>query len=116
GKVVLLVDESTVSHAEYSAMGLQAATHTITIGNTTAGQNGDISERFWLPGGVFSRFSGLGIRYFDGTPMQRRGIKIDIRVRPTIKGLQDGRDEVLETAIKYLFQRPNAGNKISFSK
>lgn len=102
GQVILLVDESTVSHGEYSAMGLQAATHTITIGSTTAGQDGDVTERFWMPGGLFSRFSGLGVFYPDGTLTQRKGVRIDIKIRPTIKGLQQGRDEVLEAAIKYI--------------
>jgi C-terminal processing protease CtpA/Prc len=103
GKVILLVDESTVSHAEYSAMGLQAATHTITIGNTTAGQDGDITERFWMPGALFSRFSGKGVYYPDGTITQRKGVRIDIKMRPTVKGLQEGRDEILETAINYIW-------------
>jgi carboxyl-terminal processing protease len=102
GKVVLLVDESSVSHAEYSAMGLQAATHTITIGNTTAGKDGNITYPIWLPGGYFTRFSGLGVCYPDGTITQRKGIKIDIKIRPTIEGLQSGRDEVLERALKYI--------------
>ena len=102
GKVVLLVDESSVSHAEYSAMGLQAATQTITIGNTTAGKIGDITNRFWLPGGLFSRFSGFGVYYPDGTVTQRKGVKVDIKVRPTIKGLQEGRDEVMERALNYI--------------
>lgn len=102
GKVILLVDESSVSHAEFSAMGLQAATQTKTIGNTTAGKDGDITNRFWLPGGLFSRFSGLGIYYPDGTVTHRKGVKIDIKVKPTIKGLQEGRDEVMERALTYI--------------
>lgn len=102
GKVVLLVDESSVSHAEYSAMGLQAATNSITIGNTTAGKDGDITYPIWLPGGYFTRFSGIGVYYSDGTITQRKGVKVDIKVRPTIKGLQKGRDEVLELALIYI--------------
>lgn len=105
GKVILLVDESSVSHAEYSAMGLQAATQTITIGNTTAGKDGDLTY-FTLPGGLLTRFTGWGISYPDGTVTQRKGIKIDINVRPTIKGLQEGRDEILEAALNYI-RRPN---------
>lgn len=103
GKIILLADESSVSHAEFSIMGLQAATeNSLTIGNATAGKDGDVTYPFPLPGGLFTRFSGLGIYYPDGTPTQRRGVKIDIKVRPTIKGLQEGRDEVLEYAIRYV--------------
>jgi len=102
GKVILLVDESSASHAEYAAMGLQAATQTITMGNTTAGQDGDIINFFRLPGGFVTRFSGLGIYYPDGTVAQRKGVKIDIWVRPTIKALQEQRDEVIEAAVNYI--------------
>jgi carboxyl-terminal processing protease len=102
GKVVLLVDEGSVSHAEFSAMGLQAATKTITIGNTTAGKDGNVTYPIWLPGGLTTRFSGLGIYYPDGGETQRIGIRIDINVRPTIKGLQEGRDELVERAISYI--------------
>lgn len=102
GKIVLLVDETTVSHAEYSTMGLQASTKTVTIGNTTAGKDGDVTERIWLPGGFFTRFSGLGVYYPDGTVTQRVGIKIDIKQRPTINGLRNGVDDVLNAAINYL--------------
>jgi C-terminal processing protease CtpA/Prc len=106
GKVVLLADGSCVSHSEYVLMGLQAATRTTTIGNTTAGQDGDISQRIWLPGGLFSRFSSLGIYYPDGTCAQRAGVRIDKIVIPTIRGLQEGRDEVLEAGINFIKGKP----------
>ena len=38
--------------------------------------------------------------YPDGTITQRVGIKIDIVVKPTIKGIKNGKDEVLEAAIQ----------------
>jgi hypothetical protein len=34
--------------------------------------------------------------------MQRKGIQPDIYVQPTIKGIQSGKDEVLERAVKYI--------------
>ncbi|MFT3824956.1 MAG: S41 family peptidase [Chitinophagaceae bacterium] len=100
GKVILLVDVSTKSHGEYTAMALQAATKTITIGSTTAGADGNITPWTTFPGRFMTHFSGLGIYYPDGTPAQRKGIKIDIVVHPTIAGLQAGRDEVLEKAVE----------------
>lgn len=102
GKVILLVDESTQSHGEFSAMGLQAATRTVTLGNTTAGADGDVTDFIELPGSFIMRFSGLGVYYPDGTITQRKGIKIDIKVRPTIKGLLEGKDEPLERAIRFI--------------
>jgi hypothetical protein len=102
GKVILLVNVLSKSHAEFSAMGLQAATKTITIGSTTAGADGDFVEWITLPGGFKTRFSGLGVYYPDGTVAQRKGVKIDIVCKPTIKGLQPGKDELIETAVKVI--------------
>jgi hypothetical protein len=47
-------------------------------------------------------FSGLGIYYPDNTNTQRVGVKIDIQVKPTIKGIKEGRDEVMEKALQSL--------------
>jgi len=102
GKVVLLVNEYTKSHGEYSAMALQGATKTITIGSTTAGADGDVTDWFALPGRFNTRFSGLGVYYPDGTVAQKKGVRINIVCKPTIKGLQQGRDELIETAIKVI--------------
>jgi carboxyl-terminal processing protease len=99
GKVVLLVSAYSKSHAEYSAMGLQAATKTITIGSTTAGANGDFTDWINLPGGFRTRFSGLGIYYPDETIAQKKGVKIDIVCRPSLKGALVRKDEYIEMAI-----------------
>jgi C-terminal processing protease CtpA/Prc len=98
GKVVVLVDASTESSAEYTAMAFRAA-GAVVVGSTTAGADGDMSH-IRLPGDMDSRFSGIGVFYPDGTPTQRVGIVPDIVVRPTIAGIRAGRDEVLETAIR----------------
>ena len=102
GKVILLVNATSKSHSEMSAIGLQASTKAITIGSTTAGSNGDITE--WIEmGGMFkTRFSGLGLYYPDGTVAQKNGVKIDIICKPTIKGVQQGKDELLEKAISVI--------------
>ncbi len=98
GRVVVLVDEASQSQAEYTAMALRATPHAIVVGSTTAGADGDVSEIF-LPGGLRTMISGLGVFYPDGQPTQRIGIHIDVEAHPTIAGLSAGRDEVLETAI-----------------
>lgn len=99
GKVTILVNAFSKSHSEFSAMGLQAATKTITIGSTTAGADGDVIERFPIGAGIHTWFSGLGVYYPDGTVAQKNGVKIDIVCKPTIKGVQQGKDELLEKAI-----------------
>ena len=46
--------------------------------------------------------SGIGVFYPDKKPTQRIGIVPDIVVKPTIAGVRDGRDEVLEAALRQI--------------
>jgi hypothetical protein len=98
GKTVIIVNEVTQSSAEYHTMAFRTAPGAKVIGSTTAGADGNVS-RLSLPGGINSMISGIGVYYPDGRETQRIGIVPDIEVRPTIKGIQDGRDELLEKAI-----------------
>jgi len=104
GKVVILVDEVSQSQAEYTAMAFRAAPDAIVVGSTTAGADGNVS-RIPLPGDVESMISGIGVFYPDGTPTQRVGIVPDLVVLPTIAGIRQGRDEVLEAAVSYALGR-----------
>jgi C-terminal processing protease CtpA/Prc len=99
GKFILLVNEQTISLSEFTAMAFQTADHIITVGNQTAGADGRNIEIKYL-GGYKTSMTGTGVLYPDGTETQRKGVKIDVEVKPTIKGLRQGRDEVLEKAIK----------------
>ncbi|HTE23342.1 S41 family peptidase [Flavitalea sp.] len=101
GKVIMLCNEQTQSQAEYTIMMFQGATKTTVIGSQTAGADGNVTDVV-IPGGYTASFSGLGIYYPDGTPTQRTGIKIDIKVKPTLKGIKANKDEVLERALQYI--------------
>jgi len=103
GELVLLVNEKSQSQAEYTAMAFRAAPNTTIIGSTTAGADGDVS-RIVLPGGLFTMISGLGVYYPDGTETQRVGIIPDVVVEPTVNGIKEGKDEVLEKAIAIINQ------------
>ena len=100
GKVVLLVNACTQSMAEYFAMFLQTIPGVVTIGSQTAGADGNVT-RIQLPYAAFN-FTGLGVYYPDGTNAQRNGVKIDMVVEPSAKGMMCGEDEQLQTAIDYL--------------
>ncbi len=100
GKVVILVDEITQSQAEYTTMAFRSA-GAVIIGSTTAGADGNVSE-IPLPGGLRSMISGIGVFYPDKKPTQRVGIIPDIEVKPTIAGIREGRDEVLEEALRQI--------------
>jgi C-terminal processing protease CtpA/Prc len=104
GTVVVLVDETSLSQAEYTAMALRAAPRALVVGSTTAGADGNVSP-IPLPGGVNSMISGIGVFYPDKSPTQQVGIVPDLEVRPTIEGIRAGRDEVLEAAIDYALAR-----------
>lgn len=101
GKVILIVNEQTQSHGEYTAMCLQTANNVTTIGSQTAGADGSTTPIEFV-GGYKLKLTGLGIFYPDNTETQRKGIKIDIEIKPTIKGIQEGKDEVLEKAIELI--------------
>src|SRR5262249_19229958 len=101
GKTVTLIDERTQSQGEHVGLGLDAACGTTFIGSQTAGANGDITS-FYLPGEIAVTFSGHDVRHADGRQLQRVGLVPHIEVKPTIKGIREGKDEVLERAIRYL--------------
>ncbi len=105
GKVVILVDESSQSQAEYTAMAFRSALGALVVGSTTAGADGNVS-RIPLPGGLTAMFTGIGVFYPDRRPTQQIGIVPDLVIRPTIKGIREGRDEVLEAAVSRALQRP----------
>ncbi len=101
GKVIILVNETTQSSAEYHAMAYRTAPNATVIGSTTAGADGNVSD-IKLPGGISSMISGIGIYYPDGKETQRIGIVPDIEVKPTIEGIKSGKDEVLDKALEFI--------------
>ena len=82
-------------------MALRVAPEAVVIGSQTAGADGNVS-RINLPGGIQTMISGIGVYYPDGTETQRIGIVPDIEIKPTIAGFRDGKDELLEKAIKVI--------------
>ncbi len=104
GKIAILVDESTQSLAEYTAMALQTSPGARVFGSTTAGADGNTSS-VPFPGGVRGTITGIGIFYPDRRPAQRAGIHVDVEVRPTLAGIRARRDEVLEAAAEGLLGR-----------
>jgi C-terminal processing protease CtpA/Prc len=101
GRVVTLIDERAYSQAESTAQFLRETANSLFVGSPTSGTNGDITDGT-LPGGISFVFSGTDWRNADGSQLQRVGILPDIPVRPTVAGLQAGRDEVLERAVQAL--------------
>lgn len=107
-RTVMLINEEAQSQAEHTGLLFRAANDTKFIGSGTAGANGDITN-FYLPGNLLVFFTGHDVRFPDGSQLQRIGLKPDVLVVPTIRGIQNGRDEVLEKAVEYL--KSDSGNK-----
>ena len=82
-------------------MAFKAGDNTTILGSTTAGADGNVS-RIFLPGNLKTMISGIGVYYPDGTKTQKIGIIPDIKLTPTIKGIKEGKDELLEKAIEII--------------
>ncbi len=74
-------------------LALKTICNATLIGSPTAGAN-SYFVNYHIPGHL-----RLGLR---GMPIERAGIQPDIKIQPTIQGIQAGRDEALERAIKFL--------------
>ncbi len=101
GKVVILINETSQSSAEFHTMAYRVNPNATVIGSTTAGADGNVSE-FYLPGGIYTMISGIGVYYPDGKETQRIGIVPNMELKPTIQGIQKGQDELLNKAIEII--------------
>lgn len=98
GKVILLIDEFTQSHSEYTSMAFETLPDVVKVGSQTAGADGNVT--FWkLSRDIDFGFTSLGIYYPNGDSTQRIGIVPDTVAYPTILGIRRNRDEVLEKAM-----------------
>jgi C-terminal processing protease CtpA/Prc len=101
GRIVILVDEVSLSQAEYTAMAMRVAPGAVVVGSQTSGADGNISN-IPLPFGMSTLISGLGVFTPQGASTQQVGIAHDVEALPTIEGIAAGRDEVLEVGIRQI--------------
>jgi carboxyl-terminal processing protease len=106
-KIILLVDHTTQSKAEYIGMAIQASPTCITVGETTAGSVMNIAI-FKLPDGTEFRFTVLGGFYPDGTGVQRKGLKIDHYVQETTSNFTE--DQYILKGIELIKSTKNKEN------
>ncbi len=98
-KVVFLADERAVGYAETLLALAKSERWGEIVGETSGGSNGTIN---WLNLPRKFRLAWTGMRVLgpDGEPLQGRGITPTIPIAPTLRGLEQGRDEVLDRAIE----------------
>lgn len=101
GPLVVLTGPSTGSAAEHLVILLQQAGRGTVMGDYTGDSSGQ-PVFFDLPGGGSGRVIATRSRYIDGREFTDVGCKPDILVMPTIKGITEGRDEVLAAALEYM--------------
>jgi C-terminal processing protease CtpA/Prc len=99
GRVVFLTDGRAISYAE-SVMGF-VEHHRLgeIIGEPTAGANGNVNV-IQLPGGFRISWTGMRVVKHDGSQHFTVGIRPTVPVQPTVKGIREGRDELLEKALE----------------
>lgn len=105
GKVVVLVNENTISAAELYAMAFRLSPNSVILGSTTSGSDGNVSPLICLPGGYYTRMTSLGVYYPDGRETQQVGILPEITVKQSIRGLRNQHDELLSRAIAEINKR-----------
>jgi len=99
--VVLLMYEWTISRPEFTIMSLRNGSNVTVMGNNSIGADGNVTI-LPLPGGISMVYTGLGVYTPEGGQTQRIGLSPDIYVHRTIQGIAEGRDELMEAAIRYI--------------
>ena len=101
GRLAVLADGSTQSAAEHIGALIRSVAAVTFIGSRTSGANGGVTRTI-LPGGIVVNFTGQSVRHADGSQLQRVGIVPDVEAHLTLRGVREGRDDVLECAVDYL--------------
>jgi C-terminal processing protease CtpA/Prc len=99
GHLIFLIDGRAISAAE-TAMGIVEAYRLADIvGEPTAGTNGNVNP-FTVPGGYVLSWTGMRVLKHNGSRHHGVGILPTHPVSRTIKGITEGRDEILEKALE----------------
>ena len=99
--IVVLIDDRAQSSIEYFCTFLRDGHRATFVGSTTSGTNGNASY-IDLPGGRKMQFTGMRAQFADGSRFENIGIVPDVKAEPTIRGVRERRDEVLEKGIETL--------------
>ncbi|RYY97168.1 MAG: hypothetical protein EOO11_11655 [Chitinophagaceae bacterium] len=99
--VAVLTGAATYSAAEDFVSAFRMLRRGTVIGEPTGGSSGQ-PLFFTLPGGGLGRVCAKRDFLADGTEFIGIGIRPDLLLRPTVKGVLAGRDEVLERALELL--------------
>lgn len=97
-RIAFLSGGGAISYAESTLGVVEAFKLGEIVGEASAGTNGNVNS-IVLPGPYSIAWTGMRVTKRDGTPHHGVGVKPTVPVSPTIAGIRQGRDEVLERAI-----------------
>lgn len=101
GKVVILMNEQSMSQSEFTIMALRQSPNAVVVGSHSIGADGNVTK-ISLPGNIVMNFTGLGVLNPDGSQTQRVGLAPDVECMPTVEGIKEGKDELVEKAIELI--------------
>ena len=101
GKVVILLDEHSMSASEEFSAGMQASGRAVVIGRATPGSDMD-GELEPMPDGSVLLYAHGQTRTTKAYVVEGHGVKPDIEVSLTRRDLLAGRDAQLNAAIEYI--------------
>ncbi len=104
GRIVVLIDEQTQGAMERLALALESAATVTFIGSPSAGAASPAAT-LELPGALTVGIPLVEVRRADGGQVQRVGITPSVDVRPTVRGVRNHQDEVIERAQQWLVQQ-----------
>jgi C-terminal processing protease CtpA/Prc len=99
GKVVFITDGRAISYAESFMSFIEHYKLAEIVGQPTAGTNGNVNP-FMLPGGFRIIWTGMKVLKHDGSQHHLIGIQPTVPANRTIRGVIEGRDELLEKALE----------------
>jgi len=102
-KMAFITDGRAISYAESYLGIIEAYKLAAIVGEPTAGTNGNINP-LRLPGNFTLVWTGMKVIKHDGSQHHGVGIQPTVPVARTIRGVSEGRDEQLETAIALVSQ------------
>jgi len=101
GKVVILLDEHSMSASEEFSAGMQASGRAVVIGRATPGSDMD-GELEPLPDGSVLLYAHGQTRTIKDYVVEGHGVKPDLVVTLTRKELLAGKDPDIEAALRYI--------------
>jgi C-terminal processing protease CtpA/Prc len=98
-RVAFVTDGRAISYAETYLGIIEHYELAEIVGGPTAGTNGNVNP-IRLPGGYTISWTGMKVLKHDGAQHHGIGIQPTVPVQRTIRGVAEGRDELLEAAIE----------------